>query len=183
MANAALDAWKKATEAIVSAMKDLRVTLLDQGPDNFARLQSQFTIDVAKAQAGDLGAYEELQKLINPLVNAQKGISGSGIEETLFIANLYDTLDQLTTRISGQSFFNSVSPSAPPAPVYSVPGVYTPPASSGADGATVAELREQNRLLNALLIAGQTTAANTGKAAKTLENAAVGVQPLTTIAA
>ena len=183
VANAALDAWKKATEAIVSAMKDLRVTLLDQGPDNFARLQSQFTIDVAKAQAGDLGAYEELQKLINPLVNAQKGISGSGIEETLFIANLYDTLDQLTTRISGQSFFNSVSPSAPPAPVYSVPNVYTPPSPSGADGATVAELREQNRLLNALLIAGQTTAANTGKAAKTLENAAVGVQPLTTIAA
>ena len=129
-----------------------------------------------------MGAYEELQKLINPLVNAQKGISGSGIEETLFIANLYDTLDQLTTRISGQSFFNTASPSAP-APVYSVPGVYTPPASSGADGATVAELREQNRLLNALLIAGQTTAANTGKAAKTLENAAVGVQPLTTIAA
>ena len=175
--NKALDAWQRATDAIVSTMKDLRVSLVEQGPDSFARLQSQFAIDVAKAQAGDLGAYEELQKLINPLVDAQKMVSGSGTEESLFVANLFQTLDQLTTRISGQSSFGSATPAA----ITSVPQAYQPPPVTGA--ATDADLREQNRILAAMLLSIQATATNTGKAATTLQNAAVGVQPLTTIAA
>lgn len=91
----ALTAWEEATAAIVDAMRDLRVTLLDSGPDSFAKLQAQFVIETASAKAGNVAAAQELPELVKSLATASKDQFTSGVQRDLFIARLIQSLGEV----------------------------------------------------------------------------------------
>lgn len=198
--SSALDAWQSATDAIVQTMKDLRQTLIGDGPNAMAQLQAQFAIESAKASAGDLEAYKGLPTLAKALANTGQNYSSSALEQALLTARIIESLGNVVQARTGEKVpgfasggYHSggwavVGENGPELANFSSPArIYTAADTKslqGGDNAeTIAELREQNRLLSELLAAGLRTAGNTGKAAKTLDDAAAGVAPLTTIAA
>ena len=88
----ALSDWQKAAEAIVKTMTDLRSTLLESGPDSFAKLQAQFAIEAAQAKAGDAAAADNLPALAKSLVEASKTYYTTSVEQSLLTARVIDTL-------------------------------------------------------------------------------------------
>lgn len=94
--NQALDnassAWVDAANSIKTTMGELEQTLLKTGPDSFAKLQAKFAIDLARAQAHDLGAAKELPDLARSLVSAGNTFSKTALDQARLTAYVYNSL-------------------------------------------------------------------------------------------
>lgn len=90
--NSALSDWQRATDAIVSTMRDLRQTLLGNGAESLAQLQTQFAITTAQAKAGDITAAQNLPQLAKDLVNAGQKWSATAQDQALLTSNVLASL-------------------------------------------------------------------------------------------
>lgn len=187
-ATTAEDPWKSAADAIVDAIKDLQSSLIETGPDSYARLQAQFAIDVAMAKAGDVNAAEALPDLGKSLAEAGKDFSRSAVEQAMLTASIIESLDSvLVTRgISVPSFDVGTNyvPHDMLAMVHEgeaiIPKEYNVPDNGNAS--LVAEIRVLRQEVAALRASADATAKSTRDTARTLDSAANGGQPISTVA-
>jgi len=196
----ALTAWEEATAAIVDAMRDLRVTLLDSGPDSFAKLQAQFVIETASAKAGNVAAAQELPELVRSLADASKDQFTSGVQRDLFIARLIQSLGEVAgvggagANLSiprfaaggyhrgGWAIVGEQGPelvNMPPARVFNATDT-SAMLGGGTDPAVLEELRAMRAELAAIRASSGSTAISSGKTAKVLDAAANNGQPIST---
>lgn len=196
----ALTAWEEATAAIVDAMRDLRVTLLDSGPDSFAKLQAQFVIETASAKAGNVAAAQELPELVRSLADASKDQFTSGVQRDLFIARLIQSLGEVAGvggaganlaiprfaaggyHRGGWAIVGEQGPelvNMPSARVFNA-GDTRNMLGGGADPAMLEEMRAVRAELAAIRASSGSTAISSGKTAKVLDAAANNGQPIST---
>ena len=109
VANAALTAWQNATDAIVQTMKDLQDTLIGSGPDSFAKLQAQFAIEIAQANAGDLSAYQDLPNIAKSLQTANEASAKTAVDQALLTAYIVDSLG----RVAGVAGYDTTAVKIP----------------------------------------------------------------------
>lgn len=197
--DSALAAWEEATQAIVDAMRDLRVTLLDSGPDSFAKLQAQFVIETASAKAGNLAARQELPQLARTLADMSKGQFTSGVQRDLFIARLIESLGDVVGAGSaganlsiprfaaggyhsgGWAIVGEQGPelvNMPSARVFNAGDTRAMLGGGGSDPAMLKKLEDIERELQGIRASSGSTAASSEKAAKVLSTAANNGQPL-----
>lgn len=182
-------AWQSITDSIWDEVKRIRGLLTDAGADGFAAVQAKFAITNAQARAGDQDAAKLLPELSKNLLTLAEGNVGTMLDLQRIQDQTAATLAQTGTALAGKyglkvpAFANGGTHSGgwamvgeqgpelaymPPARIYTASD--TRALTSGQDsGAVVAELREQNRLLTALLAASQKTEKNTGQTADTLK--------------
>lgn len=87
-----LEDWKRATQAIVDTMTDLRSTLIDTGTDSFERLQAQFAIEIAQAKAGSLQAAQDLPALAKSLKSAGDARHMSSVDRAVLSGQIIEAL-------------------------------------------------------------------------------------------
>lgn len=200
--DAALSAWQDATDAIIKTMSDLRTTLVDSGPDSYAKLQAQFAIEAASAKAGNLSAAQDLPALAKALVDAGKSYNTSSVQQALLTARVLDTLGSVAGvgsaganlsipkfaaggyHAGGWALVGEQGPelvNMPSARVYTAQDTRAM-LGGGTDPAVLEKLSAIERELSAIRAAAGATAVNTGKSAKVLVTAANGGQPLGTTA-
>ena len=159
-ASTGLTDWQKATQAIVDTMRDLRETLLGNGPDSFARTQAQFAIEVAQAQAGNLAAYQDLPNIAKLLAKSGESNSKTALEQSLLVGYIVDSLGRVSgSPTSGSTLSVAKGQEAayvPPARTYNA--VDTTALVGGDNTAMVAALRAMALRLDAI-------EANTGRGA------------------
>lgn len=198
--DSALSAWEEATQAIVDAMRDLRVTLLDSGPDSFAKLQAQFVIEAASAKAGNVASAQELPQLAKTLADMSKGQFTSGVQRDLFIARLIESLGEVVgaggagANLSiprfaaggyhrgGWAIVGEQGPelvNMPSARVFNA-GDTRGMLGGGTDPAMLEEMRAMRAELAAIRASSGSTAISSGKTAKVLDAAANNGQPIST---
>lgn len=197
IADNALTAWEEATAAIVDAMRDLRTTLLDSGPDSFAKLQAQFVIETASANAGNLAARQELPQLARTLADMSKNQFTSGVQRDLFVARLLETLGTVVGAPSaggnlavprfaaggyhsgGWAMVGEQGPelvNMPAARVFNATD--TRAMLGGTDPAVLEELRAVRAELAGIRASSNNIATSSGKTAEVLKTASNGGQPL-----
>ncbi len=110
--SAVADRWGSAADSIKQAIEDLRKTLIETGPDSFARLQAQFAIDVARATAGDVGAAEGLPEIAKSLIAAGEKTSSSAVGQALLIARTLASLESVSASAAAASAAAAAASSA-----------------------------------------------------------------------
>ena len=196
----ALTAWEEATAAIVDAMRDLRVTLLDSGPDSFAKLQAQFVIETASAKAGNVAAAQELPELVRSLSAASKDQFTSGVQRDLFIARLIQSLGEVAgvggagANLSiprfaaggyhrgGWAIVGEEGPelvNMPSARVFNANDTRSM-LGGGTDPAVLEELRALRAAMDGIRASNNSIAASSSKTAQVLDTASKGGQPIGT---
>ena len=200
--DAALSAWQDATDAIIKTMSDLRTTLVDSGPDSYAKLQAQFAIEAASAKAGNLSSAQDLPALAKALVDAGKSYNTSSVAQALLTARVLDTLGSVAGvgsaganlsipkfaaggfHSGGWALVGEQGPelvNMPSARVFNARDTRAM-LGGGTDPAVLEKLSAIERELSAIRAAAGATAVNTGKSAKVLDAATKGGQPLATTA-
>lgn len=194
----ALSDWQKAAEAIVKTMTDLRSTLLESGPDSFAKLQAQFAIEAAQAKAGDAAAADNLPALAKSLVEASKTYYTTSVEQSLLTARVIDTLGSVVGAGSSGSLLSvpkfagggvhsggwAMVGEQGPELAYMPPSrIYTAADTSamlggGSNAAMVAELRALRDEVAALRASSNAGAVASQTAARVLTAAANGSAPI-----
>lgn len=198
--DSALTAWQEATDAIVDAMRDLRVTLLDSGPDSFAKLQAQFVIETASAKAGNVAAAQELPELVRSLADASKDQFTSGVQRDLFIARLIQSLGEVAgvgdagANLSiprfaaggyhrgGWAIVGEEGPelvNMPSARVFNANDTRSM-LGGGTDPAVLEELRALRAAMDGIRASNNSIAASSSKTAQVLDTASKGGQPIGT---
>lgn len=196
----ALTAWEEATAAIVDAMRDLRVTLLDSGPDSFAKLQAQFVIETASAKAGNVAAAQQLPELVRSLSAASKDQFTSGVQRDLFIARLIQSLGEVAGvggaganltiprfaaggyHRGGWAIVGEEGPelvNMPSARVFNA-GQTRSMLGGSTDPAVLEELRALREAMDGIRASNNSIAASSSKTAQVLDTASKGGQPIGT---
>lgn len=193
------DPWKSAADAIVNAIKDLKSSLLETGPDSFVRLQAQYAIDVAKAKSGDLTAAENLPGLAKSVANAAKDYGQTSAEQAMLIGSLIESMSDVVKsrgfavpgfasggmhsgglRLVGERGWEVEATG--PARIWNQQQIAGAMGGGNNNAELVTEIRALREEVASLRYSSEATASATRQTAKTLDSAANGGQPLTTLA-
>lgn len=109
-----LSAWQSATDAIIKTMADLRTALIENGPNSFAKIQTEYAIQLAQARAGDLGAMQDMPGIAKSMVEAGKTHSRTALDQARLTARVYNDLDGLTAAAAARAVAASAASAAGP---------------------------------------------------------------------
>lgn len=94
-ASTAASDLQHAIAALADTIRDLRTSLVSEGPDSFTQLKAQFAIEAAKADAKDQTAIKDLPALAKALAESGKANTRTALEQSMLTGYIIDTLGRV----------------------------------------------------------------------------------------
>lgn len=204
-AQAAQSAWKSLTDTVVDEVRRIRGEIVGTGSQGLAAAQMSFTVASARASAGDQTAWEQLPQASKALLDAASANASSLVElrriQVSTAAAMESVLGKRGVKVpafadggdhaGGWAMVGELGPELaylPPARIYTAQQTSTMLGFTGGSGQpevmtdVLAEMRKGNALTTLLVRELARVGTSTETAARVLNAAARGVNPLATAA-